>query len=50
MTRNVPRLIEAFLEMIAAERGASKNTLDAYAHDLADYAAGLARAGKTLQN
>ena len=50
MTRSVPRLIEAFLEMIAAERGASKNTLDAYARDLADYAAGLARAGKTLQN
>ncbi|MGB6326620.1 MAG: site-specific tyrosine recombinase XerD [Methylocella sp.] len=50
MTRNMPRLIEAFLEMIAAERGASKNTLDAYARDLTDYAAGLARAGKTPQN
>src|SRR3984893_6317849 len=50
MTRNVPRLIEAFLEMIAAERGASKNTLDAYARDLADYAAGLARVGKTPQH
>jgi integrase/recombinase XerD len=50
MTRSVPRLIEAFLEMIAAERGATKNTLDAYARDLADYAAGLARAGKTPQN
>jgi integrase/recombinase XerD len=50
MKRNVPRLIEAFLEMIAAERGASRNTLDAYARDLADYAAGLARAGKTPRN
>jgi integrase/recombinase XerD len=50
MPRNVPRLIEAFLEMIAAERGATKNTLDAYARDLAAYAAALARAGKTLQN
>jgi len=50
MKRNVPRLIEAFLEMIAAERGASKNTLDAYARDLADYAAGLTRAGKTPHN
>src|ERR1700732_5408565 len=50
MTRSIPRLIEAFLEMIAAERGASKNTLDAYARDLADYAAGLARVGKTPQN
>ncbi|MFZ0509936.1 MAG: site-specific tyrosine recombinase XerD [Methylocella sp.] len=50
MTRNMPRLIEAFLEMIAAERGASKNTFDAYARDLTDYAAGLARAGKAPQN
>ena len=50
MTRSVPLLIEAFLEMIAAERGATKNTLDAYARDLADYAAGLARAGKAPQN
>jgi integrase/recombinase XerD len=50
MKRSIPRLIEAFLEMIAAERGASKNTLDAYARDLAGYAAALARVGKTLQN
>jgi integrase/recombinase XerD len=50
MTRNIPRLIEAFLEMIAAERGATKNTLDAYARDLADYASELARAGKAPGN
>jgi integrase/recombinase XerD len=50
MKRSIPGPIEAFLEMIAAERGASKNTLDAYARDLADYAAGLARAGKTPQS
>src|ERR1700737_4964965 len=50
MTRNIPRLIEAFLEMIAAERGATKNTLDAYARDLADYGAELARAGKAPGN
>jgi integrase/recombinase XerD len=50
VTRNVPRLIEAFLEMIAAERGATKNTLGAYARDLADYAAGLARGGKAPHN
>ena len=37
--RSLPPLIEAFLDMIAAERGASKNTQDAYARDLADYAA-----------
>lgn len=47
--RRLPPLIEAFLDMIAAERGASKNTSDAYARDLADYASGLARAGKTPQ-
>jgi integrase/recombinase XerD len=50
MTRNIPRPIEAFLEMIAAERGATKNTLDAYARDLGDYAVGLARAGKAPHN
>jgi integrase/recombinase XerD len=48
--RSLPPLIEAFLDMIAAERGASKNTQDAYARDLADYAAVLAGAGKTPQN
>jgi integrase/recombinase XerD len=41
------RLIEAFLDMIAAERGASKNTILAYSRDLADYVAALKRAGKT---
>jgi integrase/recombinase XerD len=30
-------LIEAFLEMMSAERGAAKNTIDAYRRDLADY-------------
>lgn len=33
------RLIERFLEMMAAERGASANTLDAYRRDLEAYAA-----------
>jgi len=32
-------LIEAFLEMMSAERGAGVNTLAAYARDLADFAA-----------
>ncbi|HEY8033113.1 MAG TPA: site-specific integrase, partial [Methylocella sp.] len=50
MTRSMPPLIEAFLEMIAAERGASKNTLDAYARDLAGYSGGLAHVGKTPQD
>ena len=41
------RLIESFLEMIAAERGGAKNTIQAYARDLSDYAARLAAAGKS---
>ena len=35
------RQIESFLEMIAAERGAAKNTLEAYKRDLIAYSAGL---------
>ncbi|WP_299016507.1 dihydrolipoyllysine-residue succinyltransferase [uncultured Caulobacter sp.] len=31
------RHVRAFLAMVAAERGGAKNTLDAYARDLADY-------------
>ncbi|MBF9232788.1 site-specific tyrosine recombinase XerD [Microvirga alba] len=34
-----------FLDMLAAERGASKNTLDAYRRDLEDYLAYLGEAG-----
>ncbi|HMF06926.1 MAG TPA: site-specific tyrosine recombinase XerD [Methylocella sp.] len=41
------RCIDAFLEMLAAEEGAAKNTLDAYARDLADYETALLRMGKT---
>ena len=36
-------LIELFLDMLAAERGASANTLDAYRRDLADFSADLGR-------
>ena len=39
------RQITAFLEMMAAEKGAAANTLDAYRRDLEDYAAFLARDG-----
>lgn len=35
-------MIEAFLEMMAVERGCSRHTLDAYRRDLADFAAFLA--------
>ena len=31
-------LIGAFLEMMSAERGAARNTIEAYRHDLTDYA------------
>jgi integrase/recombinase XerD len=41
-------LIELFLDMIAAERGASANTLDAYRRDLADFSADLNRAGSSV--
>ena len=39
------RLIESFLDMMSAERGASANTLSAYRHDLLDFHGFLARRG-----
>ena len=44
------RLIERFLEMMSAERGAARNTLAAYERDLAAYAAFLGAEGSGLQN
>jgi integrase/recombinase XerD len=41
-------LIELFLDMIAAERGASRNTLDAYRRDLTDFSADLTKAGEAV--
>jgi integrase/recombinase XerD len=41
------RGLEAFLEMMAAERGAAANTLEAYRRDLTDYHAAIRKAGKT---
>jgi integrase/recombinase XerD len=35
--------VKDFLDMLAAERGAAKYTIDAYARDLGDYLLGLAR-------
>ena len=43
-----PALIALFLDMLAAERGASKNTLAAYTRDLNDFSAELGAAGKTI--
>ncbi len=42
------RHVEAFLEMLAAERGAARNTLDAYRTDLADFAAFAAGRGASV--
>jgi integrase/recombinase XerD len=40
--------IELFLDMLASERGASANTLDAYRRDLEDFATDMAAAGHTV--
>jgi len=50
----VDRHLEAFLEMLAAERGAARNTLLAYQSDLADFANSTAsssvrRSGRTIR-
>lgn len=42
------RLIETFLEMLGAERGAAQNTLDAYRRDLEDFSDFLDRKGAAL--
>ena len=39
------RLLEAFLEMMSAERGAAANTLASYRRDLGDYARFLGARG-----
>ena len=42
------RLIALYLDMLAAERGAAGNTLEAYRRDLAHFAAALAKAKRTI--
>jgi integrase/recombinase XerD len=42
------RQLEAFLEMLAAERGAARNTLEAYRRDLDELLGFLDRRGRTL--
>jgi integrase/recombinase XerD len=42
-------LISTFLEMLAAERGAAPNTLEAYRRDLGGFAAFLQKRSRTLQ-
>lgn len=40
--------IEAFLEMLSAERGAAINTIEAYRRDLEDFSASIAQGGKSV--
>ena len=46
MTGASQAAVADFLDMLAAERGAAKNTLEAYGRDLNDYVAALARRGR----
>lgn len=43
-------LVGSFLEMMSAERGAAKNTIDAYRRDLSDYVSFLNRRGLSALN
>jgi integrase/recombinase XerD len=43
-----PRLIELFLDMVAAERGGARNTLEAYRRDLEDFSSHLAADGGSV--
>ncbi len=40
--------IEAFLEMLSAERGAAVNTIDAYRRDLTDFSASITKSGTSV--
>jgi integrase/recombinase XerD len=42
------KLIDLFLDMLAAEQGAGDNTLDAYRRDLTDFSAFLAAKGQSI--
>jgi integrase/recombinase XerD len=42
------RLIDLYLDMLAAERGAAANTLEAYRRDLEDFSADLGQHGGTI--
>jgi len=42
------RLIDLYLDMLAAERGAAANTLEAYRRDLVDFSSDLAERGSSI--
>lgn len=46
---NGPAHLDAYLEMMSAERGSSENTLAAYSRDLTGWAQSLRGSGKTLE-
>ena len=49
--KNSPhRLTGLFLDMLAAERGAGRNTLEAYTRDLTDFSSELATRKRTIAN
>jgi integrase/recombinase XerD len=50
MSAGMDRHIEAFLEMLVAERGAARNTLLAYDRDLNDFSAFAATRGEATSN
>ena len=47
-SRSQERHVGAFLEMLSAERGAARNTLDAYERDLKDFAGFLSARGRAM--
>ncbi|MDX2157471.1 MAG: site-specific tyrosine recombinase XerD [Hyphomicrobiaceae bacterium] len=49
-TSEAPDPVAAFLEMLAAEKGAARNTLDAYRRDLDDFTAFLGRIGVAVED
>ncbi|HTJ58313.1 MAG TPA: tyrosine recombinase [Devosiaceae bacterium] len=49
MSGSSDHLVDAFLEMMSAERGAAKNTIEAYRRDLSDYLRFLAARGSSPQ-
>jgi len=50
MSNDTNPVVESYLEMMIAERGATRNTIDAYSSDLFTFAQYLGRKNKTLLN
>jgi integrase/recombinase XerD len=48
MKQSDERLIDLYLDMLAAERGAAANTLEAYRRDLEDFSSDLADRGRVI--